>query len=94
MTVRIHAPASFVWHEARRCVRCKADAEHVITSYAWYGPITTCTACGAYRNDGELRRSRLSDPSEAAAARARLATSGTRADCQAWILDQIKARPA
>lgn len=90
--IHINRPSSFTWHAEMKCRRCRLVVEHIITSFVWYGPITTCTNCGAYINDGHLRRKTKRDAYRAMEARNRLAVPslvGTCDDFKAWLAGQL-----
>lgn len=78
MTVHIHAPAGYHYRCVRRCRRCKVRRRHIVTLYAYYGPTVICCHCGAYSNDGELRRARRYDTNTARLARQTWPTLQTR----------------
>lgn len=67
--IHIHRPAEYRYRCIRRCRRCRASRRHVVTLYAYYGPIVYCCHCGAFTNDGELRRARRYDANLARIAR-------------------------
>lgn len=69
--VHVHAPTGIDTVRELTCRRCKRPRRHLVTLFVWYGPMTTCLACGAFRNDGVLRRARASDGVTKARARVR-----------------------
>lgn len=69
MLLHVHRPAEYRYRGVRRCRRCRVRRRHVVTLYAYYGPIVICCHCGAYSNDGELRRARRYDARTAQLAR-------------------------
>ena len=94
MTFHINQPSSFTWAWTRRCRRCKTLTNHVVTSYIWYGPTTTCCQCGAYVNDGVLRRKRKGDTKGAAWATAVWPTLPRRTEYTRWITAAVNGSEA
>ena len=89
MTVHLNRPSTFTWAHEMRCRRCRQDTPHVVTSYVWYGPITTCCECGAVVIDGELRRKRKSDVYAAIRAAALWPTLPRHTEWSRWLTEAV-----
>lgn len=92
MTVHLNRPSMFTWAHEMRCRRCRQDTPHVVTSYVWYGPITTCCECGAVVIDGELRRKRKADTVGAEWATAVWPTLPRRSEYSRWLTDAVNSQ--
>ena len=92
MTVHINRPSSFTWATTQRCRRCKQHTNAVVTSYLWYGPTVTYCECGAYVNDGELRRKRKNDTAGAKWATAVWPTLPGHAEYGRWLTEAVNGQ--